>query len=291
MPQSHSHRPTTQLSGRDIHPNKPEAVRKANKDDTCFNCRKLGHFAKDCPEPRREGLHTIYDETGELIQDVDAENLHLLVEEEEPTPLSEISPETSYENNQSVNTPSGEVCSLTDGSDYESGSYKSGERFAMMNTIDSCDFACKFAFRDPITGEWVLKDRMEDIITHVERRFTSSAIYSDDIVISTDSANVGIQPVTSVPESPRIRFDRQWISRVTRWVREQTKINLLLDDEYGTDTPSSSEESSSVSGSDYTRSQSIVQSSWNTNSMICLTFRMYPIHQWHLRKTIWRSTR
>ena len=27
---------------------------KANRDDLCLNCRRSGHWAKDCPEPRRE---------------------------------------------------------------------------------------------------------------------------------------------------------------------------------------------------------------------------------------------
>ena len=27
---------------------------KANRDDLCLNCRRPGHWAKDCPEPRRE---------------------------------------------------------------------------------------------------------------------------------------------------------------------------------------------------------------------------------------------
>ena len=28
--------------------------RKANHDDTCLNCHHAGHWAKDCPQPRRE---------------------------------------------------------------------------------------------------------------------------------------------------------------------------------------------------------------------------------------------
>ena len=28
--------------------------RKANRDDTCLNCNHAGHWARDCPHPRRE---------------------------------------------------------------------------------------------------------------------------------------------------------------------------------------------------------------------------------------------
>jgi hypothetical protein len=28
--------------------------RKANRDDTYLNCNRVGHWARDCPHPRRE---------------------------------------------------------------------------------------------------------------------------------------------------------------------------------------------------------------------------------------------
>ncbi len=131
----------------------------------CYNCKKPSHFAKDCPEPKREALHAIYDDTGELVETIVPETLNALVEQEGSSLVTDDHTETP----ESVNTSSGETCSLNDGSDYDSCSCESGERLTAMRSLESDSPRPVFTLRDPVTREWIIWESMDGIVETLQQ--------------------------------------------------------------------------------------------------------------------------
>lgn len=75
----------------------------------------------------------------------------------------------------------------------------------------------------------------------IEQRVTHTRGFIDDIAIEVQVANMQLEPTPVLSEqSPQLPIQR--ISQIHQWVREQTRLNEIVDSEYGYESSSSSEE-------------------------------------------------
>lgn len=217
----------------------------------CYNCKKPSHFAKDCLDPKREGFHAIYDDTGEVVENVASETLNTLIEHEELSAVADNSSEVCG----ASDTSSGEICSLDDGSDYNFCSCDSGERIAAMRSIEPDSSQPMFMFRDPTTQEWIIRESLDEIVEFIQQQHPRVDRYSDDIslrleVTNEQVTNQVISPDLILSNSQPDRLNCHCVNRISQWVREQTSLNTIVDDEYGPDSSPESSSSKDVIGSE-----------------------------------------